>query len=125
MKELEQPELPLTETRGLGGYCRGQEIGGMADEKRFLGLNAWCGETLLAKGVNQPVPADVARKVLFTGAREQVVGLGVAMIRAGGACGRGFEQLSPRLAIIERDEKAGPWLGRDLLGEFNRCERKI
>ena len=95
MQELQQGKLFLAEPGGFRAADRGDQFGGMMDEKRLLRLDGWSGEAALSECLGQPVPAYMTGEILLTRASEEVVGLGVAVVSARCAGRGGFGEFTP------------------------------
>ena len=95
MQKLEEAQFSLAEPLRLGRAGLGNHVGRVMDEEGLLRLDFRGGKPVFRKSVDQPIPADVAGDVLLARTGEKIVGLGMMVIGARGAGGRGLDEFAP------------------------------
>lgn len=63
----------------------GQGIAGVVNKEAFLRLHLYAGKCMVFNRVCEPIPANVAGEVLFPRSPQQIIGLPMRKVGAGGA----------------------------------------
>lgn len=125
VEQLHKRQLTLAKVRGFSGNGRRDHLTGVMNKKGLLGFDARRLESIRLKGFGQPVPTNMAGEILFPRSGQQVVGLSMAIVGAGGADRGRLNQFSPGFAIVEGEKQAVPGLGGDRGRKFAGGERQI
>lgn len=125
VEEVHEGALGRVGGGGRGGEAGGDMFAGVVHEKTFLRNDLRGGAAFGGEGGGEPVPTHVGGEILFAGAGEEVVVLGVLVVGAGGAGGRGMAELGEGFSVVEGQEKSVPGLGGEFAGEDGGGKRGV
>src|SRR4051812_42135706 len=102
VEELDQHSFPGTETACFRLGDGGEDLGRMMHEKSLLRVDPRLAKARANQAVFQPVPANMAGQILFSGPGEQVATHFLTVISTTSAGGYVLGELFPEFPVIER-----------------------
>lgn len=110
---------------GFGGHDFLESLRGLPNEERFLREHRIGRKPVFLQNFRNPVPTNMAGKVLLAGLSEQVVRLPMSMVGSHRALGTSGAEFGPGFAIIESEKESEPVGTRNFLGEFGGMKRQV